>query len=186
MAGYRRFSVMLGSPGAGKDTQLELLEAHTSAQILYIGQTIRRAAETNTKIVQYLESGGLVPQEIITQLYQLKLQEYESTDWLISDGFPRSLEQAEWLNSILAQSFTKISDVVLLEVSKQQAIQRLQTRARHDDTNTIVAHRFETFYEQTGPVIDYYESVGLLKRVSGEGSVEQVHGRLCEALGVNQ
>lgn len=185
MPAFARFTIVLGSPGAGKDTQLELLERACGAQILYIGQTIRRAAETNKNIEQYLESGALVPQSIITTLYELKLQEFGPTDWLISDGFPRSVEQADWLEQLLNQSFTSISEVILLDIPQSEALDRLKKRARHDDTNNTVVQRFETFERETGPVIERYKSAGLLKVVDGVGSIEQVFDRFKIALGVS-
>lgn len=182
---FKRLSIVLGSPGAGKDTQLELLEARASAQILYVGRTIREAAKTNKDIMQHMNAGGLVPNEIVNEVFQLKLQQYNSTDWIVSDGFPRSVEQADWLDQLLNQEFRHIDEVILLEITDDEARTRLSKRTRTDDLNTIVDQRMEVYNTQTKTVVDHYENAGLLKRVDGMGTVEQVYGRLCEAFGVS-
>lgn len=182
---FKRLSIVLGSPGAGKDTQLELLEQHNQAQVLYVGKTIREAAKTNKDIMQHMDSGGLVPNEIVNEVFQLKLQQYNSTDWIVSDGFPRSVEQATWLDQLLKQEFRHIDEVILLEITDDEARARLSKRTRNDDMNTIVDQRLRVFHTQTRDVIDHYNKAGLVKHVDGMGTVEQVYERLCSSLGLS-
>jgi adenylate kinase len=182
---FKRLSIVLGSPGAGKDTQLKLLEQRQAAQVLYIGKAIREAAKTNKDIMQHMTSGGLVPNRIVNELFQLKLQQYNSTDWIVSDGFPRSVEQAVWLDQLLNQEFRHIDEVVLLEITDEEVRQRLSKRTRADDMNTIIEQRLNVYHTQTSAVIDHYETMNIIRRVDGIGNVEQVYQRLTMALGLN-
>ena len=102
------------------------------------------------------------------------------------DGFPRTIPQAEGLNTILKDNSQKLDAVVSLTADENELIDRLikrgQDSGRSDDTPEIIKQRQEVYWKQTSPLIDYYLKKNLLKEIDGIGSIEDIKNRILESL----
>jgi adenylate kinase len=101
---------------------------------------------------------------------------------IISDGFPRRLSQAKWLDDFAKSNDIEISRYILLNITDEESMKRLLKRGRADDKKEVIEHRIAIFHDDTKDVIDYYKDKGLLSIVDGMGSVEDIHERMKEAL----
>ena len=125
--------VLLGAPGAGKGTQAKLLEKTLHLKHISMGDILREEMKNNTALGQevkrYVESGGLVPDEVVTKIIENKLKgkEIVSAGYLL-DGFPRTAKQAEDLDVILNRINQPVDYVVYMEVDSEIVIQRLTGR----------------------------------------------------------
>jgi adenylate kinase len=101
------------------------------------------------------------------------------------DGFPRTVAQAEALEALLAERGRSIGAVLLLDVPREELVRRILNRSRSegraDDTPDVIARRFDVYAEQTQPVVDHYEELGLIRRVDGSGELDAITARLIEA-----
>jgi len=125
--------ILLGAPGAGKGTQAKLLEKRLNIKHISMGDILREEMKNNTALGQevkrYVESGGLVPDEVVTKIIENKLKgkEIASAGYLL-DGFPRTAKQAEDLDLILKRINQPVDYVVYMEVDSEIVIQRLTGR----------------------------------------------------------
>ncbi len=206
------YIIFLGAPGAGKGTQAAVVARKLRSAHVASGDLFRQALEQGTDLgVQaraYMEKGQLVPDEITTRMVLEKIAAPEGEAGVILDGFPRNLEQAEALDKALAGKNRGIDKVVYIKVSEKELQRRLGERwvcrrcqavysarqngkcdrcdgelyQRPDDTAETVQKRLEIYFAQTAPLIDYYTRKGRLLEVDGEGSVDEVTGRIEAAL----
>ena len=173
--------VLLGPPGAGKGTQAQRLGlAHLST-----GDMLRAAVRDGTQLGRqakaYMDAGELVPDTLIVGVLVDALPE----DQFVLDGFPRTVGQAV----ALKRAGCEIDRVVQIETPDDEVVRRIAGRAaaaavaRADDNEETVRARLAVYHEQTAPVADFYDSEGLLRRVAGTGSPDDVHARIRAALG---
>ncbi len=177
--------VILGRPGAGKGTQCVDLAAHYGVPHISTGDVLRRSVAAGTELGRlaksHMDSGGLVPDEVIIGVVAEVLGDPEVADkgWLL-DGFPRTVPQADELAGITAQA--PIDVVVNLEVPREVVLERIAGRraaeARADDTVEAVRVRLEVFDRDTAPVVEWYRQRGELVDVDGLGTPAQVFERL--------
>ena len=194
--------IIMGAPGAGKGTQAELISKRENIPAVSTGQILREALKAGTELgltaKSYMESGALVPDEIVIGIIKEYLDSDECKNGFILDGFPRSTAQAE----ALAKLNVKIDAVLSINVSDERIVRRMSGRRvcecgasyhldylppvvpdvcdkcgkklfiRNDDKPETVAHRLETYHRQTEPVINFYRGLGLLVEVEGQEKVE--------------
>jgi adenylate kinase len=176
--------LFLGPPGAGKGTQAERLAAREGLLHLSTGDLLRAEVQASTALGQEAETvmarGELVSDALVLAIVRGRLEGHGG-GWLL-DGFPRNLAQAEALDELLASLDQRIERVILLELEDALLIQRLLGRGRSDDNAEVIGHRLAVYREQTAPLIAHYEGLGLLSRVDGAGSVEEIEARLAGAL----
>jgi adenylate kinase len=133
----------------------------------------------------YLERGEYVPDDVTVRMVRAKLEDIPPSTRVLFDGFPRTVEQAKALDRLAEEMGRHVGAVLLLDAPRDELVARLNARAtaehRADDTPEIIANRLEVYEDQTRPVISYYEDRGLVKRVSGVGSVSEIAARLREA-----
>ena len=170
--------IFLGPPGAGKGTQAEILAKISRIPHISTGEILRQAIAEQTPLGQkaqaYVDQGNLVPDELILDLIRERLQAADAKDGWILDGFPRNVNQAQFLDKLL-QDLDQAYDYVLnLEVPDRVLIERLLERGRQDDNQEIISHRLEVYRQQTAPVIDYYHSHGNFQSVKGDLLLEEV------------
>jgi len=188
--------VFLGRSGAGKGTQLKLLEAHLNDQgkkTLYIsiGELLRALAKKDTfagrKIKSIITEGKLIDEWVAAYLWQndIMTRLLENDTFLFFDGSPRKLREAEALDATL-EWFERDKEMVaiLLDVGHEEVFGRLKARGRDDDTDHGIKSRLDWFETEVVPVVRYYESSGRLISINGEGTIEEVQTRIREALGV--
>jgi adenylate kinase len=135
----------------------------------------------------FYDQGLLVPDELIFGLIQEILDSPPAQKGVLMDGFPRTIPQAEAVDGMLsAKGGARVDRVVLLEVDEQELVQRLLARAakegRADDNAESIAQRLVVYKQQTAPLITFYEGRGIVRRVPGTGSVDDIAERMHKAV----
>jgi adenylate kinase len=124
--------ILFGPPGAGKGTQAERLQADFQLPYVATGdmlrENVRDGTELGTEAKSYMDSGGLVPDDVIIAMVGERLQEEDARDGFILDGFPRTIEQSEALDRQLSELGRRITAVLLLDVPDEEVVRRLSGR----------------------------------------------------------
>jgi adenylate kinase len=182
--------VLLGAPGSGKGTQAALLKDHFSIPHISTGVLLREAVANQTPLGQQakaiMDRGELVPDDVMLNLIRERLGQDDVAGGFILDGYPRNLAQAEALDTLLEELGQPVEEAVQIECDEDCVVARIARRAaeegRSDDTEEVVRNRMRVYQEQTAPVAGHYESRGLLTRVLGEGTIDEVLERIKGAL----
>jgi len=178
--------VLLGPPGSGKGTQAALLVERLGVPHISTGALLRNAAKRGTelglKAKALTDKGELVPDDVISDMIEERLGRDDVANGFILDGYPRNLAQARSLDVLLERLGQPVDDAILIDLDAERIIKRIAKRAkeegRDDDTEETVRNRLQVYAEQTAPVADYYAERGLLTKVLGEGSVDDIFQRL--------
>ena len=182
--------ILFGPPAAGKGTQAKRLVEQRGMVQLSTGDMLRAAiasgSELGLKVKDVLARGDLVTDDIVIALIEARLAETEAAGGAIFDGFPRTVAQAEALDSMLASRGAKIDAVVRLKVDDAALTQRIAKRfaeqGRPDDNPETFKERLAVYNRQTAPLLPYYEGQGKLTEVDGMGSIETVAAGIDAAL----
>jgi adenylate kinase len=205
--------VLLGAPGAGKGTQAEILSRTLNIPTISTGNILRAAMKNGTpvglKAKEYVESGRLVPDDVIIGIVQERLAEPDCANGYILDGMPRTIPQAE----ALEQCGIDVDCALSLEVTDAVIVERMSGRRtckdcsstfhivsnppkvegkcdfcggeltiRKDDAPETVLSRLETYHNITEPLKDYYSKKGNLVIVEGQEQVDDTTKLVFEAL----
>ena len=204
--------IIFGPPGAGKGTQAALLEQRRGITQISTGDILRAAMDQETALGQkakaYVEAGELVPDELVRKLAEQAIADESFTDFVL-DGYPRTLQQAEWLTEFLEGRDTPLHAVLSLEVPDEVLVRRLSRRRVHaetgetyhldhnpppdaldpdlivqrsDDEPETVRNRLAVYREETAPLASYYEKRDALVSVDGVGDIEEVFQRILQVL----
>ncbi|PHX68424.1 MAG: adenylate kinase [Cyanobium sp. Baikal-G2] len=181
--------LFLGPPGAGKGTQAQQLAADRQLLHLSTGDLLRAEVAAGSDLGKEAEAvmarGELVSDALVLAIVRGRLEALAARGgggWLL-DGFPRNLVQAEALGLLLDELQQPIELVVLMELDDAVLIQRLLSRGRSDDNESVIRHRLEVYREQTAPLIHHYQQLGLLQAIEANGSVEAIAERIAALLG---
>jgi adenylate kinase len=184
--------VLFGPPGAGKGTQSKLLTAERGLPQLSTGDMLRAAIEAGTPLgvacKALMAKGELVPDETVIRIIGQRYDQPDCKDGAVFDGFPRTIAQAEALDTMLAERGRQIDLVLELKVDDAVLLSRVEARIkaggvlRSDDTPETLAHRLEIYYRNTAPLIGYYRQQGKLKTVDGMARVEAVTAQIAAIL----
>ena len=182
--------IFLGPPGAGKGTQAATLGQYWKIPHISTGDLLRQAvAEQNIlgkQASSFMDKGELVPDSLVIELIRERLNQVDSQQGWILDGFPRSISQAQTLEELL-QSIQKTYDyVIYFQVETEALVRRMLGRGRQDDNEVTIRRRFEVYQEQTLPLIDFYRQRGCLKIVDGNASVADVTNTLLELMSLSE
>lgn len=179
--------ILLGPPGAGKGTQAKrLMDRHAIAQ-LSTGDMLRAAVKDGSEIGQKAKDimvrGDLVPDDIVIQIVSDRIEADDCSNGFILDGFPRTVAQAEALETMLHQHGLSLDAVVELQVDEEALAARVEKRraenpgaVRDDDTVEALRHRLTVYREQTAPLISHYRGTGVLRSVDGMKPIDDVAG----------
>ncbi|MGN6420540.1 MAG: adenylate kinase [Pseudobacter sp.] len=179
--------ILFGPPGSGKGTQSDKLIEQYGLLHLSTGNLLREEIANKTKLgleaKSYMDQGQLVPDEVVIGMIRSALNANPEAKGFLFDGFPRTVAQAEALDSLLAELQEEISIVLALEVSEDELVQRLlnrgKTSGRSDDTNTdVIRARLVEYENKTSPVAGHYSKFGKVKHVKGEGSIDEIFSAL--------
>lgn len=182
--------LLIGAPGAGKGTQAEKLSAAYSIPAISTGDIFRHNVKNETELGKqakaFMDRGEYVPDSLTNDLVRDRLSQADAKSGFLLDGYPRTAEQVVELDSILEAQGNKLDVVVQLTADTDEVVRRLLNRAieqgRADDTEDVIRRRLEVYEEQTAPLTSVYASRGLLVTVDGLGEVDEVTGRILEAL----
>ncbi|MFN8106149.1 MAG: adenylate kinase [Acidimicrobiia bacterium] len=182
--------IFIGPPGAGKGTQAARIKDCYSIPWISTGDMFRDAIRDGTPMgVQaksYVDSGGLVPDEIVVGLTLERLAQSDCEKGFLLDGFPRTVVQAEALHDALSKGSGDIDLVVHLMVDENELVGRLLERGRiegrADDTEETIRHRLGVYKAETAPVVGYYRQMGICADVDGHGDLDAVFARISDAI----
>jgi adenylate kinase len=182
--------VIMGPPGAGKGTQAVALATRVGGAHISTGDIFRANVGEQTdlgKVAQrFMDAGEYVPDEVTNAMVMDRLAQEDAREAFILDGYPRTVDQVDTLDRILDSLGTKLDGVLELVVDPEELIQRLLKRAetsgRADDTEEVIRHRQDVYAAETAPLLEVYGARGLVIKVDGMGSVEDVSRRIDEAL----
>lgn len=201
--------ILLGAPGVGKGTYADILSKKYNICHISTGDILREAVKNSTelgvKAKQYMDSGGLVPDELMINMVKDRLIKEDCKNGFILDGFPRTVNQANSLKKVLDGTENKVDFVINVEASVSTIVRRLTTRRickncganfniltmkpkiegicdncgskliqRDDDKEDVIKRRLIIYKNDTEPLIDYYNRLGILKVVNSDGDVEEV------------
>ncbi|WP_263841271.1 adenylate kinase [Salinibacter sp.] len=204
--------IIFGPPGAGKGTQAGLLEERHGIIQISTGDILREAMAQETELGQkaksYIDAGELVPDALVRDLAEQAIADEGHDDFML-DGYPRTDQQAEWLTEFLASNETPLDAVLSMKVPDDVLVRRLSRRRVHaetgetyhlnhdpppedvdpdlivqrsDDEPETIQNRLDVYREETAPLATYYEERDLLVPVDGTGGIDEVFGRIEEAL----
>ena len=182
--------LLIGPPGAGKGTQASKLSEVFGIPAISTGDIFRENVKNQTPLgieaKSYMDSGEYVPDELTNKLVRDRLQNPDCVNGFLLDGYPRTADQVQELDSILIETNSKLDAVVQLTADTDEVVRRLAKRAidqgRSDDTEDVLRNRLHVYEEQTAPLISVYEARGLLVKVDGLGEIADVTRRITEAL----
>lgn len=182
--------VIMGPPGAGKGTHSKTIADTLQVEWISTGDMFRSHIKEQTELgvlaQSFISRGEFVPDEVTDKMVAERIMGIAEYPGFLLDGYPRSIAQAQTLDAELGEAGLTLDQVFYLDVSPEVVIGRLLHRAeiegREDDTEPVIRHRLEVYFENTQPLLNYYEAAGKLLRIPGEGTIEEVHGRVEAAL----
>jgi adenylate kinase len=208
MKNKRLAVIMLGPPGAGKGTQARMMSESLKYPHISTGDMLREALKNETELGKkakaFMESGALVPDELVDAMVAERIGHDDSNAGFILDGYPRTIPQAEFLRSMLEKDGTKILTIGI-EVGDNELIKRMSSRwtctkcgkmfnadldpskaggkcdacgagliQRKDDTPEVIAERLQVYMKATQPLIRYYQDHGSYVEVNGDRPVNKI------------
>ncbi|HEX8789388.1 MAG TPA: adenylate kinase [Polyangiaceae bacterium] len=202
--------VFVGPPGAGKGTQAKAVCARFGIPQISTGDMLRAAkaeGKLPADLVAKMAAGALVPDEVVIGLIDERTRAADCLPGFLLDGFPRTVPQAQALGDMLKVRGQKLDRVLALDVPRDLLIERAVLRRtdkrtgqiyhlkysppppgadlehRADDKEEVVRKRLDTYEAMTAELLPYYEGLGILRRINGVGSVDEVTARVLDALG---
>jgi adenylate kinase len=182
--------LLIGTPGAGKGTQAQRLSETFDIPAISTGDIFRLNVKNETELGKqakaFMDRGEYVPDSLTNALVRDRLSHDDATDGFLLDGYPRTADQVEELDEILAEKNQQLDAVVMLSADVDEVVRRLLNRAieqgRADDTEEVIRHRLDVYEEQTAPLISVYAARDLVITVDGLGEVAEVTKRIVDAL----
>jgi adenylate kinase len=204
--------ILIGPPGAGKGTQAQRLVDEFRIPHISSGDMLRAAVAEGTELGRaadgFMKTGQLVPDSVVIGMVIERIGKLDAAAGFMLDGFPRTRPQAEALDRALAEAGVSLDHVLLIGVPDALIVERIVGRRsdpetgaiyhmkfnppppevagrvvqRKDDTEEACRARLEKYHSETAPIVPFYGDKGLLRRVDGNASPDQVTERILAAL----
>lgn len=166
--------------------QGQMLAARQGWKWLSTGEMLRQSTDEN--VIRTLKSGELVGDELTYRVFEGAIQEARDKNYpnIIVDGFPRTKEQAAWLDGYMERMNEKIDIVIALEVPETEIMARLEKRGRMEDTPETIARRMTIYRQKMYPVLGIFAESGVrIVHLDGTGTAGEVHDRIYEEIVVS-
>ncbi|MFK4807387.1 adenylate kinase [Microbacterium sp. LWS13-1.2] len=182
--------LIVGPQGSGKGTQgIRIAEAF-GIPTVSTGDVFRGAVSAGTELGQQvkaiIEAGDLVPDELTSAVVRDRLSQQDAADGFLLDGYPRNVAQVMHLDEFLEGRDEELDAVIELDVPRDESIARISLRAaeqgRSDDTEEVIANRLAIYERETAPILDVYRTRGIVDRIDGIGSLDEITDRIIAAL----
>lgn len=180
----------MGPQGSGKGTQGVRVAEGFGIPVVSTGDifraNIKGGTELGLKVSDITARGDLVPDELTSEIVRDRLSQDDAANGFLLDGYPRNVAQVGHLDEFLSGLDEALDAVILLDVPREESIARLKLRAdeqgRSDDTEEGIAHRLDIYESETAPILAVYGERGIVDRIDGVGSLDEITERIRSAL----
>ena len=184
--------VLFGPPASGKGTQAKRIREKYGVAHLSTGDMLREAVAKGTEVGKrakaIMDAGDLVPDDVVIGIIADRIATPDCAKGVVFDGFPRTVAQAEALDTMLAAKRRSVRHVIVMAVDEIQLTRRVETRAaethakgepiRKDDDPEVFKDRLRVYKRDTAPILPYYEAQGKIRRVDGMRTIEGVAAQI--------
>jgi len=182
--------LIVGPQGSGKGTQGVRVAEAFGIPVVSTGDIFRANIKGGTalgaQVSEITARGDLVPDELTSEIVRDRLSQEDAADGFLLDGYPRNAVQVGHLDEFLGGRDEALDAVILLDVPREESIERLRLRSseqgRADDTAEGIAHRLDIYENETAPILDVYGERGIVDRIDGVGSLDEITERIFAAL----
>ncbi|MGO2049534.1 MAG: adenylate kinase [Microbacterium sp.] len=182
--------LIVGPQGSGKGTQGVRVAEGFDIPVVSTGDifraNIKGGTELGLKVSDITARGDLVPDELTSEIVRDRLSQDDAANGFLLDGYPRNVAQVGHLDEFLSGLDEALDAVILLDVPREESIARLKLRAdeqgRSDDTEEGIAHRLDIYESETAPILAVYGERGIVDRIDGVGSLDEITERIRSAL----
>lgn len=182
--------LIVGPQGSGKGTQGVRIAETFGVPVISTGDmfraNIKEGTELGQQVTAILDRGDLVPDELTSAIVRDRLSQADAASGFLLDGYPRNTAQVAHLEEFLSGRGESLDAVILLDVPREESIERLRLRAaeqgRSDDTPEAIAHRLDIYEQETAPILEVYGERGIVDRIDGVGSLDEITERIVSAL----
>jgi adenylate kinase len=178
--------LIVGPPGVGKGTQAARISEAFGIPTISTGDIFRsniaQGTELGKQVKAIVDAGDYVPDTLTNALVEDRLRLADAADGFLLDGYPRTPDQVQHLDALLAADGQALDAVIRLLADREEIVRRLRKRAleqgRADDSEEAIRHRQEVYQRETEPVVAMYRDRGVLLEVDGLGEIEEVTARI--------
>lgn len=188
-----KFFILFGPPGAGKGTQATAMVEKYNLHHISTGELLRKeiaaGSELGLKAKALIDAGALVPDEVVEGMIESEFNSVKGVSGFLLDGFPRTVAQAEALDSILAKRGESVTSVVSIMIPDTMIKERIRHRAtiegRADDASEdTINNRIKTYHDKTEPLVDFYRKAGKYREIDGTGTIDQVREAIFQVMDI--
>ena len=184
--------LIVGPQGSGKGTQGVRIAEAFAVPVVSTGDifraNIKGGTELGAKVSEITARGDLVPDELTSEIVRDRLAQDDAARGFLLDGYPRNAVQVGHLDEFLSSRDEALDAVIMLDVPREESIERLRLRAqeqgRADDTADAIAHRLDIYENETAPILGMYGVRGIVDKIDGVGSLDEITERIFAALAV--
>ena len=179
--------VLLGPPGSGKGTQAELICKKFCFFHFSTGNILRNEVKKKTKIGKEIEliinAGKLISDKTIIKIVDNQIsKQLKLYKGFLFDGFPRNLSQAKAFDILLGKNNQSITSVIQLSVHEEEISKRIQKRKleekREDDNENVLKSRLDVYFDETKPLLDFYQKKNKLNKINGTQTINDVNDQI--------
>ena len=180
----------MGPPGVGKGTQAKILSEKLNVIHLSTGEILRGEIQKDTQVGKiaksFIDQGNLVPDNFVLDIISKKISTNVPNEGYLFDGFPRTIPQAVGFDTLLTKIGQSLNAAINLTADEDELIRRILARGkisgRSDEAVDIVKKRQKIYWEQTAPLIKYYQNKNILKSIDGIGKIEKITKRILKVI----